>query len=168
MARALFDELMNHGRRLFKKEEPPANTAIRSCPVRDLLRQPSNVQIGCSLRSELNWTWVGGMSSPPLNKSCTRAELFKRPVRSSASSRWPQALVQNRKQAPRQEFRLQPGHPVAARDSPLRMNMTVVPSATSGPPSSSVWPARPRQFFHATCRVRPDSAHFAACRAAPV
>src|SRR5208337_2085338 len=38
------------------------------------------------------------MSSPPLNKSCNRAGLFKRPVRSSASSRWPQALVQNRKQ----------------------------------------------------------------------
>ena len=58
----------------------------------------SNVRIGCSLQSELNWTWVGGMSSPPLNKSCNRAGLFKRPVRSSASSRWPQALVQNRKQ----------------------------------------------------------------------
>src|SRR5271166_2765531 len=37
------------------------------------------------------------MSSPPLNKSCNRAGLFKRPVRSSASSRRPQALVQNRK-----------------------------------------------------------------------
>jgi hypothetical protein len=58
----------------------------------------SNVQIGCSLRSELEWTWVGGMSSPPLNKTCNRAGLFKRPVRSSASSRWPQTLVQNRKQ----------------------------------------------------------------------
>src|SRR5208337_1379326 len=58
----------------------------------------SNVQIGCSLRSGLNWTWVGGMSSPPLNKSCNRAGHFKRPVCSSASSRWPQALVQNRKQ----------------------------------------------------------------------
>src|SRR5208337_992659 len=38
------------------------------------------------------------MSSPPLNKPCNRAGLFKRPVRSSASSCWPQALVQNRKQ----------------------------------------------------------------------
>jgi hypothetical protein len=38
------------------------------------------------------------MSSPPLNKSCHRAGLFKRPVHSSASSRWLQALVQNRKQ----------------------------------------------------------------------
>src|SRR5271165_6949243 len=38
------------------------------------------------------------MSSPPLNKPCNRAGLFKRPVRSSASSRWPQALVQDRKQ----------------------------------------------------------------------
>jgi hypothetical protein len=38
------------------------------------------------------------MSSPPLNKPCNRVGLFKRPVHSSASSRWPQALVQNRKQ----------------------------------------------------------------------
>jgi len=38
------------------------------------------------------------MSSPPFSKSCNRAGLFKRPVRSSASSRWLQALVQNRKQ----------------------------------------------------------------------
>ena len=38
------------------------------------------------------------MSSPPLNESCNRVGLFKWPVRLSANSRWPQALVQNRKQ----------------------------------------------------------------------
>src|SRR5208282_192668 len=38
------------------------------------------------------------MSSPPLKRPCDRAGLFKRPVHSSASSRWPQALVQDRKQ----------------------------------------------------------------------
>src|SRR5271157_282847 len=38
------------------------------------------------------------MSSPPLNEPGNRAGLFKRPVHSSASSRWLQALVQNRKQ----------------------------------------------------------------------
>ena len=38
------------------------------------------------------------MSSSPLNKSCNQAGLFKWPVRSSASSRWPEALVQDRKQ----------------------------------------------------------------------
>ncbi len=125
----------------------------------------SNVQIGCCLRSELNWTWVGGMSSPPSNKSCNRAGLFKRPVHSSASSRWPQALVQNRKQLRLRSFSWQPGHPVAARDSPRRMNLAVVPSATSSHRART--PGRPVRAIlgHATSRARTHSAHFTACRA---
>jgi len=37
--------------------------------------------------------------------------------------------------------------PVAARDSPRQMNLAVVPSTTSGPPSLKAWPARPRQAW---------------------
>jgi len=46
------------------------------------------------------------MSSPPLSKPYNRVGLFKRPVHSSASSRWPQALIQNRKQLRFRSFAL--------------------------------------------------------------
>ena len=105
----------------------------------------SNVQIGCSLRSELNWTSVEGMSSPPLKSTAIergfssgrfihqRARVGPRPWSRTASSSAAGASS------------WQPGHPVAARDSPRRMNLAVVPSITSGSPSSNAWPARPRQ-----------------------
>ena len=51
--------------------------------------------------------------------------------------------------APLQELRLGSlailSRPATARDSPRRMNLAVVPSITSGLPSSNAWPARPRQ-----------------------
>src|SRR5208337_1855321 len=59
----------------------------------------------------------------------------------------------------------QPGHPVAARDSPRRMNLAVVPSATSSHRART--PGRPVRatLGHATSRARTYSAHFTACRA---
>src|SRR3974377_360533 len=59
----------------------------------------------------------------------------------------------------------QPGHPVAARDSPRRMNLAVVPSATSSHRART--PGRPvgAKLGHATSRAQPHSAHFTACRA---
>ena len=42
----------------------------------------------------------------------------------------------------------------------------VVPFTTPGSPSLNAWPARPRRLGPATACVRPDSAHFVACRAA--
>ncbi len=60
----------------------------------------------------------------------------------------------------------QPGHPVAARDSPRRMNLAVVPYATSSHRART--PGRPvrAKLGHATSRAQPHSAHFTACRAA--
>ena len=104
------------------------------------------------------------MSSPPSNKSCNRAGLFKRPVHSSASPRWPQALVQNRKQLRLRSFVLAawpscrgPRQPAANELGGGPVRHVLSPSAT--------WPAclchaRPR---HIPC---PNSLlHFTACRA---
>ena len=104
----------------------------------------SNVQIGCSLRSELNWTWVGGMSSPLSNKSCNRAGLFKRPVHSSASSRWPQALVQNRKQLRLRSFVLAAWPSCRGPRQPAANELGGGPVRHVLSPSSNAWPARPR------------------------
>ena len=86
------------------------------------------------------------MSSPPLNKSCNRAGLFKRPVRSSASSRWPQALVQNPAATPPQELRLGslailvrgPRQPAANELGGGSVRHVLSPS-------SNAWPSRRRQ-----------------------
>ena len=80
VARALFDQLMNHGRAPLQEGDSYQQTQQFALAQRVTRYGASNVQIGCSLRSELNWTWVGGMSSPLSNKSCNRAGLFKRPV----------------------------------------------------------------------------------------
>src|SRR5271157_530673 len=88
------------------------------------------------------------MSSPPLSESGHRAgPPFKRPVHSSAGSRWPQALIQNPQAAPREELRLDGLvillWPVAVRGEEL----AVVPSITPGSTSSNAWPARPSPSF---------------------
>ena len=125
----------------------------------------SNVQIGCSLRSELNWTWVGGMSSPPSNKSCNRAGLFKRPVHSSASPRWPQALVQNRKQLRVRSFVLAAWPSCRGPRQPAANELGGGPVRHVLSPSSNAWPARPRQARPCHIPAQPHSAHFTACRA---
>ena len=60
-----------------------------------------------------------------------------------------------------------PGHPVAARGSSRRANWRW--SHPPRPAHRARTPGRPVRATprHATCRVRPDSAHFDACRAAP-
>ena len=85
------------------------------------------------------------MSSPPLNEPGNRAGLFKRPVHSSASSRWLQALVQNRKQLRVRSFVLaawpscrDPRQPAANEPGggPIRHVISL---------SSNAWLARLRQ-----------------------
>ena len=85
------------------------------------------------------------MSSPLSNEPCNRAGLFKWPVRSSASSRWSQALVQNRKQLRVRSFVLAVWPSCRGPRRQWRINLAVVPSATSGPVSSNAWRARPHQ-----------------------
>ena len=107
----------------------------------------SNVQIGCSLRGELNGTLVEGMSSPPLNKPCNRAGLFKRPVRSSARSRWPQALAQNRKQLRVRSFVLAAWLPCRGPRQPAMNELGGGPVRHVGPSISNAWPVRLRQAW---------------------
>ena len=85
------------------------------------------------------------MSSPPLNKSCNRAGLFKRPVRSSASSRWPQALVQNRKQLRLRSFVLAAWPSCRGPRQPAANELGGGPVRHVLSPSSNAWPARRRQ-----------------------
>ena len=94
------------------------------------------------------------MSSPPLNKSCNRAGLFKRPVRSSASSRWPRPWSRTASNSASGASSWQPGHPVAARDSPRRMNSAVVPYATFSHRART--PGRPVGPSSATPHPAPD------------
>ena len=85
------------------------------------------------------------MSSPPLNKSCNRAGLFKRPVRSSASPRWPQALVQNRKQLRLRSFVLAAWPSCRGPRQPAANELGGGPVRHVLSPSSNAWPARRRQ-----------------------
>ena len=56
MARALFDQLMNHGRRSLQEGESYQQRQQFALAQHVTRYGTSNVQIGCSLRSELNWT----------------------------------------------------------------------------------------------------------------
>ena len=85
------------------------------------------------------------MSSPPLNKSCNRAGLFKRPVRSSASPRWPQALVQNRKQLRLRSFVLAAWPSCRGPRQPAANELGGGSVRHVLSPSSNAWPARRRQ-----------------------
>ena len=85
------------------------------------------------------------MSSPPSNKSCNRAGLFKRPVHSSASSRWPQALVQNRKQLRLRSFVLAAWPSCRGPRQPAANELGGGPVRHVLSPSSNAWPARRRQ-----------------------
>jgi hypothetical protein len=86
-------------------------------------------------------SFVSGLASP-------------RPWSSSASS-FPRGASSSR-----------PGHPAEAAGSPRRSNWRW--SHLPRPPHRSRTPGRPVRaaLAHATCRVQPDSAHFAACRVA--
>ena len=108
------------------------------------------------------------MSSPPLNESCNRVGLFKWPVRLSANSRWPQALVQNRKQLRLRSFVLAawpscrgPRQPAANElgGGPVRHVRPTEIERLAGPSAPSS--AMPHSEFDLT-------PHFAACRAALV
>ena len=56
VARALFDQLMNHGRRSSRRRKSYQQTQQFALAQRVTRYDASNVQIGRSLRSELNWT----------------------------------------------------------------------------------------------------------------
>jgi len=84
------------------------------------------------------------MSSPPWKEPSHRAGLFQRPVRSSAGSRWPQALAQIRKQLPARSFVLAAWPSCRGPRQLAASGLAVVPSATPGSPSPNAWPARPR------------------------
>ncbi len=85
------------------------------------------------------------MSSPPLNESCNRVGLFKWPVRLSANSRWPQALVQNRKQLRLRSFVLAAWPSCRGPRQPAANELGGGPVRHVLSPSSNAWPARPRQ-----------------------
>ena len=59
MARALFDQLMNHGRRLLQEGDSYQQTQQFRLAQRVTRNNASNVQLGCSLRSELKLDVVG-------------------------------------------------------------------------------------------------------------
>ena len=105
------------------------------------------------------------MSSPPLNKSCNRRGFssgrFVHPRARVGPRPWSRTASSSASGA----SSWQPGHPVTARDSPRRMNLAVVPSATSSHRART--PGRPvgAKLGHATSRAQPHSAHFTACRA---
>jgi len=84
------------------------------------------------------------MSSPPLNESCNRVGLFKWPVRLSANSRWPQALVQNRKQLRLRSFVLAAWPSCRGPRQPAANELGGGPVRHVLSPSSNAWPARPR------------------------
>jgi len=116
------------------------------------------------------------MSSPPLNESCNRVGLFKWPVRLSANSRWPQALVQNRKQLRLRSFVLAAWPSCRGPRQPAANELGGGPVRHVLSPSSNAWPARPRHTrprhiprpnsLRALHRV-PSSAHVRPCSKGP-
>jgi hypothetical protein len=101
------------------------------------------------------------MSSPPLSKPRHRAGFLERPVRSSAGSRWPQALAQIRKQFLARSFVLAAGPSCRGPRQLVASELAVVPSATPGSPSSNAWPARPRHALsrHISCPTQLRALH---------
>jgi len=87
------------------------------------------------------------MSSPPLSEPCHRARPFERPVPRSAGSRWPQALIQNPRAAPRKGLRLDDlvilSWPVVVRGEDLAVVLFTALDSLS----PNAWPARPRPSF---------------------
>ena len=112
---------------------------------------------------------TGGIGNLDLGKErcdavaglCHRAGFLERPVRSSAGSRWPQALAQIRKQFLARSFVLAAGPSCRGPRQLVASELAVVPSATPGSPSSNAWPARPRHALsrHISCPTQLRALH---------